>query len=94
MMMEVTKIRVWSSVVFIMLWVVTLTAASPQQQPDTKFEISFLRSARGTPVTGRLLLIVTQTNAQEPRFQAGDWDNVLVPLFGVDVSQLSPGAPQ
>jgi len=93
MMMEVTKIRVWSSVVFIMLWVVTLTAASPQQQPDTKFEISFLRSARGTPVTGRLLLIVTQTNAQEPRFQAGDWDNVLVPLFGVDVSQLSPGAP-
>src|SRR5512146_3500929 len=92
--MEGRKIGVLGSLVFIVLWVVTLpAAAAPQQQPDTKFQISFLPSARGTPVTGRVLLIISRTRTPEPRFQAGDWDNVLVPLFGIDVSLLNPGAP-
>jgi Putative esterase len=80
-------------VVFVLLWALALPAAASPRQPDAKFKISFLSSARATPVTGRLLLILSRTRTPEPRLQAGDWDNVLVPIFGIDVSQLNPGAP-
>jgi len=60
---------------------------------NTRFQISFSRSVRSTPVTGRLLLVISRRPDPEPRLQAGDWDNVLVPLFGIDVENLSPGSP-
>lgn len=60
---------------------------------DSEFEISFSSSVRSTPITGRLLVVVTRNNNVEPRLQAGDWDNVVVPLFGIDVNQLRPNVP-
>lgn len=84
------KINVVGGSVLLVLCIAVAAAALPQAQ-DTKFQISFSPATRATPVTGRLLLVLSRNNAQEPRFQAGDWDNVLVPLFGVDVEQLSPG---
>ncbi|MGH9764370.1 MAG: hypothetical protein ACREDR_24270, partial [Blastocatellia bacterium] len=66
---------------------------SLRASPDSKFEISFSSSVRNTPITGRLLLVITRNNDVEPRLQAGDWDNVVVPLFGIDVNQLRPGVP-
>jgi Putative esterase len=85
------KINAVGRTVFLLLCTVVPTAAWPRAQ-DTKFQISFSPAARSTPVTGRLLVVLSRNNAQEPRFQAGDWDNVLVPIFGIDVDRLSPGA--
>jgi hypothetical protein len=56
-----------------------------------RFQISFPSSLRAAPITGRVYLILSKSNDAEPRFQAGDWDNVVVPMFGVDVSALQPG---
>jgi hypothetical protein len=68
-------------------------AAFSGSTSDSKFEVSFSPSIRSTPVTGRVLVVVTTNKANEPRFQANDWDNRVVPVFGADVVQLKPGVP-
>jgi hypothetical protein len=74
-------------------------AATPAQAAlsggtsGSQFEVSFSSSIRSAPVTGRVLVVVTRNNASEPRFQANDWDNGIVPVFGADVVQLKPGVP-
>jgi Putative esterase len=61
--------------------------------PGSKFEVSFPSSLRSTPVTGRVLVIISTHNETEPRMQVGDWDNRVVPFLGADVDQLKPGLP-
>ena len=70
----------------------TLQGATPPADSTVKFEISFPTSLRSTPLTGRIYLILSTNNHAEPRLQAGDWDNVVVPMFGIDVAALQPGA--
>ena len=65
-------------------------AASSGAEPGSKFEVSFSPSVRSSPVNGRVLVIVTENNENEPRLQVSDWDNRVVPVFGVDVVQLKP----
>ena len=78
---------------FVLLWgTVSAFAAASARGQDTTFQISFLSSTRTAPVTGRLLLVVSRKAQPEPRLQVGDWDNVLVPFFGIDVQNLSPGS--
>lgn len=59
--------------------------------PGSKFEVSFSSSLRNTPVTGRMLVIISAHNDTEPRMQVGDWDNRVAPVLGADVDQLKPG---
>jgi Putative esterase len=59
---------------------------------ESKFEISFPSAVHGAPITGRVVLVITRHNDVEPRFQANDWDNVVVPIFGADANALRPGA--
>jgi Putative esterase len=68
-------------------------ATGSESQPGAAFEVSFPSSIRNSPVTGRVLIVVTKENSTEPRFQSGDVDNRVVPIFGVDVAQWKPGVP-
>jgi hypothetical protein len=68
-------------------------AIGSASQPGTAFEVIFPSSTRNSPVTGRLLIVVTKDSSAEPRFQSGDVDNRVVPVFGVDVAQWKPEVP-
>ncbi len=56
-----------------------------------RFEISFPASAHAQPITGRVLVMISKSSANEPRLQGGSW-RASVPFYGVDVDQLKPGA--
>src|ERR1700741_5314241 len=71
----------------------TAQAAFSGAKPGSKFKVSFSPSIRSSPVNGRVLVIVTANNENEPRFQVNDWDNHVVPVFGTEVVQLKPGVP-
>ena len=47
---------------------------------------------RGAPLTGRMYVFVTRHDDVEPRLQVRH-ESDCTPLFGVDVTQLAPGAP-
>jgi hypothetical protein len=55
------------------------------------FKVTLGSSVSSAPVTGRLFVFFTQDAKDEPRVQAGSYTGS-VPLFGVDVGQLRPGA--
>ncbi|HSG00426.1 MAG TPA: alpha/beta hydrolase-fold protein [Vicinamibacterales bacterium] len=61
------------------------------QQADhagLRFEISFPASAHDGPITGRVYVMISRTDAREPRLQIG---RTGVPFFGRDVVGLRPG---
>ncbi|MFC2166365.1 hypothetical protein ACFLQZ_00190 [Acidobacteriota bacterium] len=82
---------------FVML---TLTAAvfflnSCQNEGQDKakklqFSLSFAESLSKEPLDGRMLLLISNDNSQEPRFQIGDGPNTQL-IFGIDVYGLNPG---
>jgi enterochelin esterase-like enzyme len=81
----VVRISLFISLIFFC----ALGASSAAPQPATKFEISFPASLHKTPITGRVFLIISRNDNEEPRFRAGWWGDT-PPIFGVDVSQLKP----
>ena len=72
----------------------TATAQKPAAAPKgaapqkLRFEVSFPASAMGTPVTGRVFVMISRVNDREPRLQIG---RTGVPFFGRDVEQFKPG---
>jgi len=82
------KITVFLFIVLISYGAIRALTAAPQ--PATKFEISFPRSAHQGAITGRVFLIVSRQDTEEPRFRAGWWGDT-PPIFGVAVSTLEPG---
>jgi hypothetical protein len=60
----------------------------PSGRARTKFEITIPPNVRSEPTTGRVFVMFSRTNQQEPRLQIG---RVGVPMFGRDVEQLAPG---
>ena len=56
------------------------------QSPETSFEVSFPAAVHEQPITGRLFVIITRSNQQEPRLQIGD-----APVFATDIKRLAPG---
>ena len=65
--------------------------APTAQLTAQRVEVSFPSSVHATPITGRLILIVSRDSAREPRFRAGSYGGTQ-PFFGLDVSALAPGA--
>ncbi|MHB1192370.1 MAG: alpha/beta hydrolase-fold protein [Longimicrobiales bacterium] len=59
-----------------------------QQEPVTKFRISFPAAAHSEPVTGRIFVMLSDNTEREPRFQIG---RTGVPFYGRDVEGLRPG---
>ena len=68
--------------------VMALCAASAVFGADTKFEISYPKSANAGPVTGRVYVMISRDAKTEPRLQVG---RVGIPFFGHDVQKLAPG---
>ena len=57
-----------------------------------QFTVSFASGVRAEPVTGRVLVIVSRTNDEEPRLQADDGGVTDTPPFwGMDVADVQPG---
>lgn len=57
-----------------------------------KFEISFPSAVHAGPITGRAFVVITKSDAPEPRLVAGSWGDS-GPLFGADVNRLAPDEP-
>lgn len=53
---------------------------------EASFEVSFPAAVHEQPITGRLFVIITRNNQQEPRLQIGD-----APVYAADVERLAPG---
>src|SRR4029077_13863757 len=58
------------------------------QTPGPRFEISFPASAHAGAITGRVFVMISNTDKEEPRLQIG---RTGVPFFGRDIEQLAPG---
>src|SRR5438046_7139392 len=56
-----------------------------------RFHITMPKSLHGTPVDGRMLLIVSKDPSREPRFQVGTNALITQQMFGVNVDRLAPG---
>ena len=61
-----------------------------ETQSGLRFAISFPDASSGEPLDGRMLLLISKDNAEEPRFQINE-DLNTQQVFGVDVDGLKPG---
>lgn len=55
---------------------------------ESRFEISFDKTAHSGPITGRVLLVISRSDRPEPRLQIAPNST---PMFGVDAEELQPG---
>lgn len=55
-----------------------------------RFSLSFTDSLSQEPLDGRMLLLISNDNSQEPRFQINDGPNTQL-IFGIDVHSLKSG---
>ena len=58
------------------------------QAGGPEFAISFPEAASSGPITGRVYVMISESEGREPRLQVGTSG---VPFFGLDVEQLLPG---
>lgn len=65
-----------------------MACASPE---GLRFEISFPADRSADPLDGRLILILSNNDEAEPRFQYRIYDPGTQPGFGIDVENLGPG---
>jgi hypothetical protein len=65
-------------------------AATPAAQ---RFEISFAKEMSASPLDGHVLLLISNNNEREPRFQISFMTAHSQQVFGVDVDGLAPGTP-
>src|SRR5664279_915274 len=69
-------------------------AASAVPTGTLKFNISFSNSLSTTPISGRVFVIVSTSNADEPRLLADDGGVTdTVPFFGKNITDMMPGSP-
>jgi enterochelin esterase-like enzyme len=66
----------------------------PAAQPASlRFEISFPKEMSATPLDGHVMLLVSNNNDKEPRFQVSYNTTESQQMFGVDVDALAPDVP-
>jgi hypothetical protein len=61
-----------------------------RESSNLKFSISFTKELSDQAQDGRLLLLLSKDDKEEPRFQMGDGLNTQL-IFGVDVEGMKPG---
>jgi Putative esterase len=85
----------------ISLLAITSIVMSPALAADKKtsgkpsglrFEISFPQQMSAAPLDGHVLLLISNNNGEEPRFQISFMTAQSQQMFGVDVDGLAPGA--
>jgi hypothetical protein len=64
--------------------------AAPQASDLLRFAVSFPAERSATPLDGRVLLLISDNDSAEPRFQVNDSATTQL-LFGLDVDGLPPG---
>ncbi len=69
-----------------------VAAQSPQRPQGPRVEITVPAALRAAAATGRMYVFVTRHDDVEPRLQVRH-ESDCTPFFGVDVTQLAPGAP-
>jgi hypothetical protein len=74
-------------VVFLLAFASCVEAAHAQT-PGPRFEISFPASVHPGAITGRVYVMISNTDKEEPRLQIG---RTGVPFFGRDIEQVVPG---
>lgn len=62
----------------------------PREEGRLRFELSFPAERSDKPIDGRMLLLISNNNDREPRFQISDGPDTQL-IFGVDVDGLKPG---
>jgi hypothetical protein len=70
------------------------TAQAPARQTAAtrlRFAISFPAGMSATPLDGRIVLVISNNNRQEPRFETNPYRPDTQPAFGIDVEGLKPG---
>ncbi len=70
-------------------YIVAMVACTPQK-PTTTYTITLADSLAGTPLDGRLLLLISSNNAAEPRFQVSDDPGTQL-VYGMDVEGYTAG---
>src|SRR3954454_5336839 len=80
--------RASNALLFVLILATTVTAAT--KAPLT-FEITFPKEMSAAPFDGHILLLISNDQNEEPRFQiGGNFDSQQ--MFGVDVDQWTPGS--
>ncbi|HKR15300.1 MAG TPA: hypothetical protein VJT15_24755 [Pyrinomonadaceae bacterium] len=74
----------------LILVAIFLFPTDAQLQTNRRFEIALPQAASKEPLDGRLLLLISANNDQEPRFQIND-DLNTQQVFGVNVDGWKPG---
>lgn len=78
-------------VAHVTLALVLVASISPAQKPgSSRFEIMVPRSVESTPIDGRILLLFSTKEGEEPRLHAASRTDP-EPFFGIDVEALEPG---
>jgi hypothetical protein len=68
--------------------------AKPSPKPASlRFEISFPKEMSASPLDGHVLLLISNKNEEEPRFQINFMTPDSQQVFGVDADGLAPGEP-
>jgi hypothetical protein len=67
--------------------------AAPAKPASQRFEISFPKEMSAAPLDGHVLLLLSNNDEKEPRFQISFMTAESQQVFGVDVEALAPGAP-
>jgi hypothetical protein len=83
---------------FVGLVLIAASAIGAIGKPATKptgqrFEISFSNETNATALDGHVLLLLSNNDEKEPRFQISFMPADSQQVFGVDVDALAPGAP-
>src|SRR6266567_6496820 len=79
-------------------WIILFFCAAAAQAASAKpssqrFEISFPREMSAAPLDGHVLLLISNNDEKEPRFQISFMTPNSQQVFGVDVDRLAPDAP-
>jgi hypothetical protein len=94
-MISRSRLLSWNSARLAVLWLLAplaaFIAAPAHAAPDApKFSVSFPKERSAQPLDGRLLLILSNDPAEEPRMQISLAPRTQM-IFGLDVDDLKPG---
>src|SRR5579863_5314068 len=78
----------------LLLAVAQAASSKPAVKPSSpRFEVSFPKDLSATPLDGHILLLISNNDEKEPRFQISFMTPESQQVFGVDVDALAPGFP-
>jgi enterochelin esterase-like enzyme len=89
------QLKLFATVALIFAFVAPLSAAEKKatKPAGQRFEVSFPKELSATALDGHLLLLISNNNEKEPRFQVNFIVQHSQQVFGVDVDALAPETP-